>query len=174
MIVLHAWACKGGTASLMQDAVVLSCHAVVSHLQTASRFLASMTTFCLSCCRLSSAAEGTSRHTAGSAAAAAQQQCCASDAAARAACAAAAPASQPAADDLRLMRPIDPTNPNYYWKPLPGIEGKAGGSAANTIDSILGAQVGGPMVCGQHQADGFNTTAGTDAVSRLHQWQVHA
>jgi hypothetical protein len=39
------------------------------------------------------------------------------------------------------MRPIDPTNPSYYWKPLPGGDGKAGGSPGSTIDSILGAQV---------------------------------
>lgn len=51
------------------------------------------------------------------------------------------PAQHPPADDLRLMRPIDPTNPSYYWKPLPGGDGKAGGSAGSTIDSILGAQV---------------------------------
>lgn len=78
---------------------------------------------------------------AGGTAAAAQQPSAPNDAACRGACTAAVPAAQPASDDLRLMRPIDPTNPNYYWKPLPGIEGKAGGSAASTIDSILGAQV---------------------------------
>lgn len=53
------------------------------------------------------------------------------------------------ADDLRLLRPVDPTNPSHYWKPLPGSGGGGGGAdgkgrvpgAGNTIDSILGAQV---------------------------------
>lgn len=54
---------------------------------------------------------------------------------------AAAPAASTAADDLRLLRPIDPTNPSYYWKPLPGSDGKGKATAGSTIDSILGAQV---------------------------------
>jgi hypothetical protein len=47
----------------------------------------------------------------------------------------------PPREDLRLQRPIDPTNPQYYWKPVLAADGKVKMSAGMALDSMLGAQV---------------------------------
>lgn len=99
-------------------------------------------------CRLSSPPE-TRTHQAAAGAAHTQQQQQQSPSGLAGPTAAAARSSSPT-DDLRLMRPVDPTNPSYYWKPLPGADGKAATAAAapagRTIDRILGAQVCGACV----------------------------
>lgn len=58
----------------------------------------------------------------------------------------ASPGERTAADDARLLRPVDPSKPSYYWKPVQGeavvmAEKEAIGPAA-FAEHILGYQVG--------------------------------
>ena len=58
---------------------------------------------------------------------------------------AAAAGTPPAADDARLLRPVDPSKPGYYWKPVQGEAAAAAvretlGPAANA-ENVLSYQV---------------------------------
>jgi hypothetical protein len=49
-----------------------------------------------------------------------------------------------AADDTRLLRPVDPGKPGYYWKPVKGdaaAAAAAGQAVLHGSDNILGFQV---------------------------------
>jgi hypothetical protein len=61
-----------------------------------------------------------------------------------AAAAKAASAGTAAGDDMRLLRPVDPAKPGYYWKPVRGdaaAAAAAGQAALHGNDNILGFQV---------------------------------
>jgi hypothetical protein len=61
-----------------------------------------------------------------------------------AAAVAKASASATAGEDLRLLRPVDPAKPGYYWKPLKGEAAAAAVAGHVTLhgsDNILGFQV---------------------------------
>lgn len=54
-----------------------------------------------------------------------------------------AAAAAAACDDTRLLRPVDPAKPGYYWKPVQGdaAAAAAGQAVLHGSDNILGFQV---------------------------------
>lgn len=46
-----------------------------------------------------------------------------------------------AGDDARLLRPVNPAKPGYYWKPVKGDAAAAGHGLPHGSDYVLGFQV---------------------------------